>query len=43
MTIYTTENPQEDFTLGGTSRGGGNIQIHKSTAGSYGGSCPAFF
>jgi hypothetical protein len=42
-TVYTTENPQEDFTLGGTGRGGGNIQLYKPTSGSFGGSCPAFF
>ena len=42
-TVYTTENPQEDFTLGGAGSGGGNIQIHKQTGGSFGGSCPAFF
>jgi hypothetical protein len=39
----STENPQEDFTLGGTGSGGGNIQLYKPTWGSFGGSCPAFF
>jgi hypothetical protein len=44
VTVYTTENPHEDFTLGGASRGGGgNIQLYESTSGSFGGSCPAFF
>jgi hypothetical protein len=42
-TVYTTENPQEDITLGSTGSGGGNIQLHKPTWGSFGGSCPAFF
>jgi hypothetical protein len=43
QTVYTTENDQ-DHTLGGSGRGGGNIQLHKpnpSTTGSFGGSCPA--
>ena len=48
MTVYSTENPQEDFTLGGTGKGGGNIQIFPATSGSFtaeplGDSCPAFF
>jgi hypothetical protein len=42
-TVYTTENPQEEFTLGGTGSAGGKIQLHKPTWGSFGGSCPAFF
>jgi hypothetical protein len=42
-TVYTTENPQEDFTLGGAGRGGGNIQLYNPVPGSFGGSCPAFF
>jgi hypothetical protein len=36
----TTEHPQEDFTLGS---GGGNIQLFKQTADSFGGTCPALF
>src|SRR5438128_1333130 len=44
-TVYSTENPLEDFTLGsnGTGGGGGNIQLHDPTPGSFCGSCPAFF
>jgi hypothetical protein len=42
-TVYSTEESEEDRTLGGTSRGGGNIQLYKPTSGSFGGSCPAFF
>jgi hypothetical protein len=42
-TVYSTENPQEDFTLGSTSSGGGNIQLEKPVSGAFGGSCPAFF
>jgi hypothetical protein len=49
-TVYSTENPQEDFTLGSTASGGGDIQLHQptqasvqQTPGAFGGSCPAFF
>jgi hypothetical protein len=48
VTVYTTEEPGVDVRLGGSGgRGGGNIQLHKpnsrSSSGSFGGSCPAFF
>jgi hypothetical protein len=42
-TVYTTENPQEAFTLRGPGSAGGKLQLHKPTGGSFGGSCPAFF
>ena len=43
VTVYTTEGPRENFTLGGPKKGGGNVQLYKSTSGAFGGSCPAFF
>ncbi|PYR45793.1 MAG: hypothetical protein DMF89_24155 [Acidobacteria bacterium] len=42
-TVYMSENPQEDFTLGSSGSSGGNIQLHTPSGGSFGGSCPAFF
>jgi hypothetical protein len=48
ITVYSTENPQEDFTLGSTGSGGGNLQLYKPNPmnpGSFSdsSSCPAFF
>jgi hypothetical protein len=45
-TVYSTEHPREDFTLGGTSKGGGNIQLSDPTPGfftSNNSSCAALF